>query len=202
MAVGDYTHSVDVDCPIRTVYNQWTQFEEFPHFMEGVRSVRQVDDTHLVWDVEIAGVEREFNATITEQHPDMRVAWTTTDGPYQAGVVTFHRIDDMTTRVTLQMDYEPEGFVENVGDKLGFVRGRIEGDLRRFKDFIEDRQRETGSWRGDVEGGQVKGGNQGDNIDLTGDRTRTGATGLGGTTGGTTGTTGMGGTGTTDRPGL
>lgn len=167
--MGQHTHSIDVNCPISTCYNQWTQFEEFPNFMEGVRSIRQMDDTHLMWDVEIAGVERQFNATITEQRPDERVAWTTTDGPYQAGVVTFHRLGETMTRVTLQMDFEPEGFVETAGDKLGFVSGRIEGDLMRFKEFMEQRQQETGAWRGEVQGGQVT--DSADNIDLTGDRT-------------------------------
>ncbi|MCB0999492.1 MAG: SRPBCC family protein [Ilumatobacteraceae bacterium] len=142
--------SVDVQVPVRTAYNQWTQFEEFPRFMEGVESVTQVDDTHLRWVAEIAGVSREWDAEITEQHPDQRVAWRATTGSENAGVVTFHRLDDSTTRVMLQLEFEPDGIVEQAGDKLGFVKRRAVGDLERFKGFIEERGRETGGWRGDV----------------------------------------------------
>ena len=178
--MGSYTHSIDVNRPVRTCYNQWTQFEDFPQFMEGVLSVRQQDDAHLMWDVDIAGVSRQFNATITEQMPDERIAWTTTDGPYQAGVVTFHRLSNDSCRVTLQMDFEPQGMAEKAGDMLGIVRGRIEGDLRRFKEFIEDEGYETGAWRGRVQGGQVQGDRE--NIDLRGERQpqMPGDTGLGG----------------------
>ena len=143
--------SIEVDVPVRTAYDQWTQFEEFPHFMEGVEKITQVTDTKTHWVTKIAGVEREFDAEITEQTPDQRIAWTTLDEPKQAGVVTFHRIDDNTTRVMLQLDFEPEGLVENVGDKLGIVRSRTKGDLERFKEFIEKRGVETGAWRGEVE---------------------------------------------------
>ena len=143
--------SIDVEMPLRTVYDQWTQFEEFPQFMEGVESVQQLDDTRLHWKATIAGVEREWDAVISEQHPDERVAWTSTSGARNAGVVTFHHLDDQLTRVMLQLDFEPDGVVDAVGDKLGFVRRRAEGDLDRFKAFIEDRGRETGEWRGDVE---------------------------------------------------
>jgi uncharacterized membrane protein len=143
--------SVEVEAPLRTTYNQWTQFEEFPQFMDGVTSVTQLDDTHLHWVADIGGVHREWDAEITEQHPDERVAWTATDGTTNAGVVTFHRIDDARTRIMLQLDFEPEGFVEQTGDKLGFVKRRASGDLDRFKDFIEARGAETGAWRGDVE---------------------------------------------------
>ena len=142
--------SVDVQVPVRTAYNQWTQFEEFPRFMEGVESVTQVDDTHLRWVAEIAGVSREWDAEITEQHPDQRVAWRATTGSENAGVVTFHRLDDSTTRVMLQLEFEPDGIVEQAGDKLGCVKRRAVGDLERFKGFIEERGRETGGWRGDV----------------------------------------------------
>ncbi|GAA1767547.1 SRPBCC family protein [Nonomuraea bangladeshensis] len=145
-------HSVDVEVPIRVAYNQWTQFESFPEFMEGVESVKQVTDTRTHWVAEIAGVRREFDADITEQHPDERVAWRSVDKPNQAGVVTFHRIDDGRTRVTLQMEYDPEGFVETAGDWLQLVRLRVNGDLKRFKQFIESRGAETGGWRGDVPG--------------------------------------------------
>ena len=146
------TEFVDVNVPVRTAYNQWTQFEEFPQFMEGVSEIRQLDDTHTHWKTEIAGVKREFDAEITEQLPDERVAWHATGGEKQAGVVTFHRIDDAHTRVTVQMDFEPQGLVENAGDKLGIVDRRVKGDLKRFKEFIEQRGGvETGAWRGEVD---------------------------------------------------
>jgi ribosome-associated toxin RatA of RatAB toxin-antitoxin module len=150
-------HSVDVNVPIHVAYNQWTQFESFPEFMEGVQSVKQLDDTHLAWTVEIGGVHREFETEITEQHPDERIAWRSLDEPRQSGVVTFHRIDDNRTRVTLQMEYEPKGFVETAADLLQIVRMRVRGDLERFKQFVETRGRETGAWRGDVPGPHQRG---------------------------------------------
>ncbi len=148
--------SVDVAVPVRTAYNQWTQFEEFPRFMEGVESVAQLDDTHLRWKAEVAGKEKEWEAEVTEQKPDERVAWRNTSGAQNAGVVTFHRIDDETSRVTLQMDVEPEGVVENVGTGLGFLERRVKGDLERFKEFIEGRGTESGAWRGTVEAGSQR----------------------------------------------
>lgn len=152
MNANDHTHSIDVDVPVRVAYNQWTQFEEFPRFMDGVESIVQLDDARLHWVVDIAGVIREFDTTISEQLPDERVAWTTTDdGPTHAGVVTFHSLADDKTRVTLQMDFEPEGFLETVGDKLGFVSGRLAGDMKNFKSFIEDRGQSSGAWRGTIE---------------------------------------------------
>jgi len=143
--------SIEVQVPVRTAYNQWTQFEEFPRFMEGVEEVRQVDDTHLRWKADIAGQEREWDAEITEQHPDERVAWKSTGGAQHAGVVTFHRIGDAQSRVMLQLDVEPEGITEQAGDKLGFVKRRVKGDLERFKELIESRGSETGAWRGEVQ---------------------------------------------------
>jgi uncharacterized membrane protein len=143
--------SIEVQVPVRTAYNQWTQFEEFPRFMEGVEEVRQVDDTHLHWKADIAGQDREWDAEITEQHPDERVAWKSTGGAQHAGVVTFHRIGDEQSRVMLQLDVEPEGLTEQVGDKLGFVKRRVKGDLERFKELIESRGSETGGWRGVVQ---------------------------------------------------
>jgi uncharacterized membrane protein len=143
--------SIDVKVPVRTAYDQWTQFEEFPRFMEGVEEIRQIDDTHVHWRTKIAGVEREFDTEITEQHPDERVAWRATEGTQHAGVVTFHHIDDGTTRIMLQMDTEPEGIVEQAGDKLGVLKRRVKGDLGRFKEMIESRGGETGGWRGDVD---------------------------------------------------
>jgi uncharacterized membrane protein len=149
--MASVVESIDVNVPLSTAYNQWTQFEEFPRFMEGVKSVKQTDDTHLHWVAEIAGNEEEWDAEISEQHPDERVAWRSVSGPKHAGVVTFHRIDDDTTRVTLQMDVEPEGVVENVGTALGFLDRRVKGDLERFRDYIQGRGTETGAWRGEVE---------------------------------------------------
>lgn len=151
IAMSTITEAIDVDVPIRVAYNQWTQFESFPHFMEGAREIRQLDDTHVHWVIDIAGQVREFDATITEQHPDERVAWTSDSGPNHAGVITFHRLDDEKTRVTAQMDIDPEGFVENVADKLGVLGNRVKNDMRKFKEFIEQRGHETGGWRGDVD---------------------------------------------------
>ena len=146
------TDSIDVDVDVTTAYNQWTQFETFPQFMEGVEEVRQLDDTHLHWITKIGPVTREFDATVTEQHPDERVAWKSDDGPEHAGVVTFHRLDDSKTKVTVQMSIDPEGFVENVGDKAGVLKLRVKGDLANFKEFIEAHGgQETGAWRGDVD---------------------------------------------------
>ena len=142
--------SIDVNVPVRTAYNQWTQFEEFPRFMEGVREVKQLDDRRLVWRAEIAGKEKSWEAEISEQIPDARIAWHSTSGARNAGVVTFHHLTPEKTRVMLQMEYDPEGFVENVGDALGAAKLRITGDLERFKQFIESQGGETGAWRGEV----------------------------------------------------
>lgn len=143
--------SIDVQVPVRVAYNQWTQFEEFPRFMEGVESVTQIDDTTLHWVTEIAGFKREFDARITEQTPDDRIAWRSIGSDVtQGGVVTFHRLGDNQTRVMLQMEFEPTDFAEKAGDILGVIDLRIKGDLSRFKDFIEGRGVETGAWRGEV----------------------------------------------------
>jgi uncharacterized membrane protein len=149
--MGDVIETVDVDVDVTSAYNQWTQFEEFPRFMEGVKNVEQLDDRSLRWEVEIGGVERQFDAEITEQRPDERVAWKSTSGVDQSGVVTFHRLDDDQTRVTLQLGFDPEGLVEKVGDKIGAVSMRAKGDLKRFKEFIEGRRAETGAWRGEID---------------------------------------------------
>lgn len=148
--MSEIIESVDVAVPVRTAYNQWTQFEEFPRFMEGVEEIRQVDDTLTHWRISIGGVEREFDARITEQHPDERVAWTSVDGTDHAGVVTFHRLDSALTRVTLQLTTTPEGVVETLGDKLGLVSRRAKSDMARFKDYIESRGVEDGAYRGDI----------------------------------------------------
>jgi uncharacterized membrane protein len=142
--------SIDVEVPVRTAYNQWTQFEEFPAFMEGVTAVTQLDDRRLRWQANVGGKSQEWTAEITEQHPDERIAWTSTSGARNAGVVTFHRLADQKTRVMLQMEYDPKGMVENVGDAVGVVAARVGRDMARFKDYIESRQRESGAWRGDI----------------------------------------------------
>lgn len=148
--MSNIEQSIDVEVSVRTAYDQWTQFEQFPRFMEGVEEIRQTDDTHLHWRTRIAGREKEFDAVITEQTPDQRIAWTSQGGPEHAGVVTFHRLDEGRTRVMLQMDYEPEGMIEKVGDALGIVKSRVKGDLERFKEMIEQRGVESGGWRGEV----------------------------------------------------
>jgi len=142
--------SIEVGVPAKTAYNQWTQFEEFPNFMEGVEEVKQIDDTHLHWRARVGGKEEEWDAEITEQLPDKRIAWHNTSGAKNAGVVTFHRISDDSSKVMLQLEYEPQGITEKVGDMVGVVTSRVEGDLQRFKEFIEERQSETGAWRGEV----------------------------------------------------
>jgi uncharacterized membrane protein len=142
--------SIEVSAPLTTVYNQWTQFEQFPSFMQSVKEVRQLDDTHLHWTVELAGQRHEWDAEITEQKPDERVAWRNTDGKDNAGVVTFHRIDQATTRMMVQLDYVPEGVLEKLGDAIGAPDRRVKADLERFKELIEGDDRESGEWRGEV----------------------------------------------------
>ena len=143
--------AVEVEVPVRTAYNQWTQFEEFPQFMEGVKEVSQLDETHLHWTVEVAGRTKEWDAEVTEQIPDERVAWKSDAGTDNAGVVTFHKLDEGRSRVTVQIDAEPDGPIEAAGDALGLLERRVKADLQRFKEFIESRGAETGSWRGEVE---------------------------------------------------
>jgi uncharacterized membrane protein len=141
--------AIHVARPVRTVYDQWTQFEEFPRFMDGVREVRQLDERHLHWRAEIAGKDEEWDAEITHQEPDRRIAWTNTAGPHSAGLVCFAEEGEGTT-VKLRIEYEPRGLVEKLGDALGFVSRRVESDLERFKRFIEERGEETGGWRGSI----------------------------------------------------
>jgi uncharacterized membrane protein len=142
--------SIEINVPVRMAYNQWTQFEDFPRFMEGVKHVKQLDEKHLHWKAEIGGKEKEWDAEITEQIPDTRIAWRSRDGAQNAGVVTFHRLSDSTSKVMLQMEYDPDGVLENVGDVTGMVSQRVVGDLERFKRYIESRGQETGAWRGTV----------------------------------------------------
>ncbi|MDQ1710390.1 MAG: hypothetical protein QOG49_1775 [Frankiaceae bacterium] len=144
--------SIEVDVPVRTAYDQWTQFEEFPEFMGGVKEVKQLGDQRLHWVAQIAGVKREWDANILEQVPDQKVAWAATSGATNAGAVYFTPIGAGRTAVRLVLEYEPEGVVENVGDKLGIVEKQAEADLERFKKFIEKRGTETGAWRGSVPG--------------------------------------------------
>jgi uncharacterized membrane protein len=148
--------AIEVNVPLRTAYDQWTQFEEFPRFMEGVESVTQLDDTHLQWTAEIGGQRRTWRAEITRQEPDRGVAWQSTEGAKNAGAVTFEPVDDDTTRVNLELEVEPEGPVETAGDMLGVVDRRVKGDLERFKEFIESRRVPTGAWRGRVEQGSTR----------------------------------------------
>jgi uncharacterized membrane protein len=141
---------VDVNRPLSMVYNQWTQFEDFPYFMEGVREVRQLDDTHLHWRAEIWGKEKEWDAEITEQEPDKRISWKSIAGAGNAGTVRFEPLDTDRTRVRLVMAYDPQGVVENVGDALGIFSSRVQQTVVDFKKFIESRDAETGEWRGEV----------------------------------------------------
>jgi uncharacterized membrane protein len=148
--------SIVVNVPVRVAYNQWTQFEQFPRFMEGVESLRQLDDKRLHWKVNVGGKVKEWDAEITEQRPDERIAWTSRSGVRNAGVVTFHRLDENRSKIMLQVDYDPEGVIESVGDAVGVVSARVKGDLERFKEFIERRNWETGAWRGEIEHGQIR----------------------------------------------
>jgi hypothetical protein len=150
-------HSIDINVPVREAYDQWTQFETFPQFMEGVESVRQLDETHLHWVATVGGQRKEWDAEITEQTPDQRIAWTSTTGDHNAGAVNFHRLGEERTRVTLTMDIQPSGPVEAIGTAVGIPSGQVKGDLDRFRDFIERRGTATGGWRGEVEQGDVTG---------------------------------------------
>ena len=150
-----FEDSVEVDVPVRTAYDQWTQFEDFPKFMDGVRHVRQVDDKRLEWTARVADHEKVWTAEITDQTPDTRVAWKSTSGAENAGAVMFQALDPVRTRVTLKMDADPDGLVETVGANLGFLERRVKGDLKRFKEFIESRGAPTGAWRGEIHGTEV-----------------------------------------------
>jgi uncharacterized membrane protein len=151
--VSTIEESIDIEVPVSAAYSQWTQFESFPEFMEGVERVEQRDDTHLHWVAEVGGTKREWDAEITEQHPDHRVAWRAVDRTGPDGVVTFHKLDDNRTRVMVQMEYELQGAKEWVGSMIGADSRRVKGDLESFKEFIERRGAPTGRWSGDVENG-------------------------------------------------
>ncbi|HEX5239741.1 MAG TPA: SRPBCC family protein [Candidatus Limnocylindrales bacterium] len=150
------TDHVDVDVPVRVAYDQWTQFESFPEFMEGVERVIQLDDRTLDWTASIGGKTKHWRAEIVQQEPDQVVSWRSLDGARNDGTVRFEPTDANTTRVTLELDVQPEGAIESAGDALGVVDRRVKGDLDRFKDFIESRGQATGAWRGSVEGRQVR----------------------------------------------
>jgi uncharacterized membrane protein len=144
----------EIDCPVKTVYDQWTQFEDFPRFMEGVKEVRQLDDTHLHWRASIGGKDKEWDSEIVEQVADQRIAWRSTSGAPNAGTVRFEPLDKGRTRVKLTMEYEPQTAVEKAGDALGVVSHKVESALEKFKELLEHRGSETGAWRGEVHGGQ------------------------------------------------
>jgi uncharacterized membrane protein len=148
--------SIEVNVPVRTAYNQWTQFEQFPQFMEGVKEVRQLDDKRLMWHAEIAGKDERWEARITEQEPDRVIAWQSTSGAPNGGRVTFQPIGNDRTRVTVRLEYEPRGPVEKAGDALGIVDRQVKNDLDKFKEFIESRGSETGAWRGEIHGEHVE----------------------------------------------
>ena len=179
--MGKVQESIEVNVPLTTAYNQWTQFEEFPKFMKGVESVTQLDNKTLEWHADIAGNDETWTAEITDQEPDTRVAWQSTSGARNNGTVSFERVGEGTTRVTLEMDWEAEGLVQRTGDALGFDDRRVKGDLERFKEFIESRGTETGAWRGEIEGGEevTSGSTSGGS---TGSSGSTGSTGSGGST--------------------
>jgi uncharacterized membrane protein len=149
-------HTIDVDVPVRAAYGQWTQFESFPRFMDGVVRVIQGDDKTLVWWVTVGGQRKEWTAEIVDQTPDRRIAWKSTQGTENAGAVMFEPLGPETSRITLRIDAEPDGILERMGDAAGFLDRRVSGDLERFKAFIEARSRPTGGWRGEIHGDVVE----------------------------------------------
>jgi uncharacterized protein YndB with AHSA1/START domain len=150
------SHSIEVNVPLQTVYNQWTRFEEFPRFMEGVKEVRRDGPNRLFWKAKIGGQEKEWEAEITEQVPNVRIVWRSVDGALNRGAVTFEALDVSQTRVTLRMDYEPEGFLEQAGDALGIPLGQVAEDLNRFRAFMENGGGQTGAWRGQTERSETR----------------------------------------------
>jgi uncharacterized membrane protein len=186
--------SIEVNVPVRTAYNQWTQFEEFPRFMEGVEQVVQIDDTTLEWTAQVFGQDKQWRAQITDQTPDRKVAWRSVGGAENAGTVEFEPMGSDQTRVSVTMEVDPEGPLENVGTALGFLQRRVQGDLGRFKEFIEARGQETGAWRGEVRSAQAMGHSGG--ADAAG--SAPGSMGTSGTSG-TSGTGGSGGSGGSTR---
>lgn len=183
--------TIEVDAPLSTVYNQWTQFEEFPQFMEGVKEVRQLDDKRLHWVAEVAGKRKEWDAEIFEQVPDQTIAWRSMSGAKNSGQVSFEPAGvgangGNGTRVCLRLNYDPEGAAENIGDALGIVGRRVEGDLERFKEFIESRRQETGAWRGQIHKREVRPDGRGTSVPASGGEKPPGTPGYG-----STGTSGL-----------
>jgi uncharacterized membrane protein len=167
--------SIEVDVPVSVAYNQWTQFEEFPKFMDGVERIEQLDDRRLHWKAKVGGKTKEWDAVIQEQVPDEMVSWRAATGPENAGVVRFDSLAPTRTRVHLEMSYDPEGMLETVGDKLGFMGRTVDGDLQRFRDFIESRQMATGAYREELDnptapGGHTAGAPARDHMDDSGER--------------------------------
>ena len=150
-----------VDVPVTVAYDQWTQFESFPQFMDGVKEVVQLDEKTLRWQANVGGKDEEWEAEITEQHPDSVIAWRSTTGAPNAGVVRFEPAGDGKSKIFLEISYEPRDAAEKVGDARGVLERRVDGDLKRFKEFIEKRDVPTGAWRGDVSGGKVESGGSG-----------------------------------------
>jgi uncharacterized membrane protein len=171
--------SCEIDAPVRTVYNQWTQFEEFPRIMSGVEEVRQTDDTHLHWRARIGGKQEEWDAEIVEQVPDQLIAWRSISGAANSGKVEFQPVGTNRTRVSVIMEYDPQGVVEKVGDALGAVSRKVERTVEDFKEFIENRGRETGAWRGEVHGGQKTGSSELESPGGMGSTAGMGSAGLG-----------------------
>jgi len=154
--VAHIEDSIEIDVPVRVAYNQWTQFEEFPRFMEGVKHVRQIDDKRLSWRADVGGKDLEWTADITQQIPDQRIGWRSTSGATNAGSVTFQPLGATRCKVTLRLEYEPEGAVQKAGSAVGLVSARVKGDLERFKKFIESQPQETGAWRGEIRGDKMR----------------------------------------------
>lgn len=159
--------SIEVEVPVSRVYNQWTQFEQFPLFMEGVEEVKQLDDRRLSWRADIGGRVLEWQAEIFEQLPDRRIAWRSTTGPLNSGMVNFDPLGPNRTRVSLKLNYKPEGTMEKIGSALGLLTQRVDNDLRSFKEFIESRGAETGAWRGHIEGREICSSDAGASSDST-----------------------------------
>jgi len=148
--------SIEVNVPVSTCYDQWTQFETFPSFMEGIKEVRQLDDKRLHWVAEVAGRRKEWDAEIVNEEPDMRISWRSTSGTANNGTVTFEPVGPDRTKIYLRMEFEPEDATETIGAALQVPDAQVKADIQRFKEFIEARQVETGAWRGRIEGGEVK----------------------------------------------
>jgi len=156
LTLASITREIDLAVPIRMAYNRWTLFETFPQFMEGVKEVRQLDDKRLLWRAEIGGQEETWEAEIVEQLPDRKIAWRSVSGTPTTGRVAFEPIDDGHCRIMLTMEYKPQGLTETVGTALGFDGRKVEGDLKRFKELVESQGVETGGYRGQIEGDQVR----------------------------------------------